>query len=554
MKVTYTGKTVRNNKERTVTYTGGVGTPSVKNGVTATYIGGKQSKAVYDAEAKTREARRNAAETQQSTGREVGDISALGAGNYGADKRIFGDGYNVGQGLAKAVQIGLTQIAKAGSSAGAWLENQLGNFAREGTNGYWGPDTSKWLFNRWNQAIDAEAQGVQQRYAENTQRGGRAAEVFEDMAAATVAAIPQAGAAFLTGGASAATQAGALAERAAATPGLVGTISRGMRAMAKDPNFQLSFVQVFGPGYEQAKADGADELRASLYAVGNGLMNAAVEVGGGIQTLPKELQTGGNAWKSWVDSMLDEGKEEVVQGVIERAMQNTVYGRDNPYIGVGNGAIFDPAAAAEEFAGGAVVGGLLGGGQIGLNTLANRAAYNAAKAQYNRDVRQNTAPEMDSKAAQAVDAITRGESITGNQAAAIAKNPVAVETLEANTGVKLNTQQPISQLKRDIAALASRDTTQKQPQGTTATPVTHRRAQKPTGGFLEAGQKAYQEMSRTAEDVPTLYAGFSSVYNAGLNGIEASKAKGAYAAMLTPEQRYAAYNAGLEDAAAQVAR
>lgn len=554
MKVTYTGKTVRNNKERTVTYTGGVGTPSVKNGVTATYIGGKQSKAVYDAEAKTREARRNAAETQQSTGREVGNISALGAGNYGADKRIFGDGYNVGQGLAKAGQIGLTQIAKAGSSAGAWLENQLGNFAREGTNGYWDPDTSKWLFNRWNQAIDAEAQGVQQRYAENTQRGGRAAEVFEDMGAATVATIPQAVAAGLTGGASAAAQAGALAERAAATPGLVGTISRGMRAMAKDPNFQLSFVHVFGPGYEQAKADGADDLRASLYAVGNGLMNAAVEVGGGIQTLPKELQTGGNAWKSWVDSMLDEGKEEVVQGVIERAMQNTVYGRDNPYIGVGNGAIFDPAAAAEEFAGGAVVGGLLGGGQIGLNTLANRAAYNAAKAQYNRDVRQNTAPEMDSKAAQAVDAITRGESITGNQAAAIAKNPVAVETLEANTGVKLNTQQPISQLKRDIAALASRDTTQAQPHGTTATPVAQRRAQKPTGGFLEAGQKAYQEMSRTAEDVPTLYAGFSSVYNAGLNGIEASKAKGAYAAMLTPEQRYAAYNAGLEDAAAQVAR
>ena len=552
MKVTYVGNAAKKERGIDVTYTGG---SAQKTGrVKATYVGGAQSKAVYDAEAKTRDARRNAAETQQSTEREVGNISALGAGNYGANKHIFGEGYNVGQGLAKAGQIGLTQIAKAGSSAGAWLENQLGNFAREGTNGYWDPDTSKWLFNRWNQAIDAEAQGVQQRYAENTQRGGRAAEVFEDMSAATVATLPQAVAAVLTGGASAAAQAGALAERAAATPGLVGTISRGMRAMAKDPNFQLSFVQVFGPGYEQAKADGADDLRASLYAVGNGLMNAAVEVGGGIQTLPKELQTGGSAWKSWVDSMLEEGKEEVVQGVIERAMQNTVYGRDNPYIGVGNGAIFDPAAAAEEFAGGAVVGGLLGGGQIGLNTLANRAAYNAAKAQYNRDVRQNTAPEMDSKAAQAVDAVTRGESITGNQAAAIAKNPVAVETLEANTGVKLNTQQPISQLKRDIAALASRDTTQTQAQGTTATPVTHRRAQKPAGGFLEAGQKAYQEMSRTAEDVPTLYAGFSSVYNAGLNGIEASKAKGAYAAMLTPEQRYAAYNAGLEDAAAQVAR
>ena len=50
------------------------------------------------------------------------------------------------------------------------------------------------------------------------------------------------------------------------------------------------------------------------------------------------------------------------------------------------------------------------------------------------------------------------------------------------------------------------------------------------------------------------YAGFSSVYNAGLNGIEADKAKGKYAAMLTPEQRYAAYNAGLEDARVQLAR
>lgn len=44
------------------------------------------------------------------------------------------------------------------------------------------------------------------------------------------------------------------------------------------------------------------------------------------------------------------------------------------------------------------------------------------------------------------------------------------------------------------------------------------------------------------------------MYNAGLNGVEADKAKGKYAAKLTPEQRYTAYNAGLEDARAQVAR
>lgn len=462
--------------------------------------------------------------------------------------------YNVGQGLAKAGQMGLTQIAKVGSSAGAWIENQLGNFAREGSNGYWDPDTSNWLFNRWNRAIDAEAQGVQQRYAENTARGGKAAQVFEDLGAATVAAVPQAIAALLTGGASTAAQAGALAENAAASSGLVSTISRSMRAMAKNPNFQLSFAQVFGPGYEQAKADGADDFRASVYAIGNGLMNAAVEVGGGIQTLPWELRNGGSAWKAWVDTMLDEGKEEVVQGVIERATQNAVYGRDNPLVGIGNGAIFDPAAAAEEFAGGAIVGGILGGGQVGVNTLANRAAYNAARAQYDRDVRQNTAPEMDGRTAEAVEAVTRGETITGNQAAAIARDPVAVETLEASTGVKLDTEKPISQLKREIIALASRETAQEQTQRTTAIHQTQKRAQKAVGGFMEAGQRAYQQVRETSGSGAEVYAGFSAMYNAGLNGVEADKAKGKYAAMLTPEQRYTAYNAGLEDARAQVAR
>ncbi len=490
----------------------------------------------------------------EETTREPYSIAALGAGNYGADKRIFGKGYNYGQGLAKAGQLGLTQIAKAGSSAGAWAENMLGAFIKEGSNGVVAPDTSKWLFNRWNQAIDAEAEGVRQKYAENTARGGRAAEVAEDLGAATVAALPQAGAAILTGGASSVMTAEQLAARAAASPSVVNTISTGMRTMAKDPNFQLSFAQVFGPGYEQAKADGADDFRATVYAVGNGLMNAAVEVGGGIQTLPKELQGGTSAWKAWVDSMLEEGKEEVVQGVIERAMQNAVYDKGNPLVGIGNDAIFDPAAAAEEFAGGAVVGGILSGGQIGVSALGNRVAYDAAKAQYNRDVQRNTAPEINTKAAEAVEAVTRGETITGNQAAAIARDPVAVEVLEQRTGVKLDTDKPISQVKRDIAGLASREVTQETQRVTPPSPAGQKRAEKRVGGFLENGQKAYQEMSRTAEDAPSLYAGFSSVYNAGLNGIEADKAKGKYAAMLTPEQRYAAYNAGLEDARAQLAR
>lgn len=173
---------------------------------------------------------------------------------------------------------------------------------------------------------------------------------------------------------------------------------------------------------------------------------------------------------------------------------------------------------------------------------------------YAADVRQNTAPEMGSKAAQAVDAVTRGESITGNQAAAIARDPVAVETLEANTGVTLNTEQPLSALKKEIQAVSTRSTARDAQTAATPTPAAQNRTQRTVGGFMEAGQKAYQTLRQTADNEADLYAGFSSVYNAGLNGIEASKAKGKYADLLTPEQRYAAYNAGLEDARAQVAR
>ena len=551
MKVTYVGNAAKKERGIDVTYTGG---SAQKTGrVKATYVGGEQSKAVYDAEAKTKEARRNAAETQQSTGREVGNISALGAGNYGADKRP-NSGYNYGKGALKSVGMGLTAIARTPTTILAQGER----LAAKGWNALLGdiaPMSERGLFNMADEAIANDQNYLQQKYADNTAKGGKYAAKGEELAASAVEALTSLAAAYATGGASAAMTAEKMAAQTSgkSAPAIVQTLQQVVKSRGKDPNYLTSAAQIYAHSYNDAKAEGVDEKRATLYALGNALLGSEIEISGGIQNLPNRVANQA-AWRTLVDTMIDEGKEEVLQGVIDRTLQNVVYDAGNQYFGVNENAIFDPGTAAEEFAGGAIVGGLLSGGVTGINTLANRAAYNAAKAQYNRDVRQNTAPEMDSKAAQAVDAVTRGESITGNQAAAIAKNPVAVETLEANTGVKLNTQQPISQLKRDIAALASRDTTQAQSQGTTATPVTQRRAQKPAGGFLEAGQKAYQEMSRTAEDVPTLYAGFSSVYNAGLNGIEASKAKGAYAAMLTPEQRYAAYNAGLEDAAAQVAR
>lgn len=557
MKVTYIGNTERNGKKRKVTYTGTLGPSAAqeKRGPKATYVGVDTSKGSSDGVAWHTDKASMQANKEYFSSKRQNDynISALGAGNYGADKQA-NKGYNYGKGLLKAGSMGLSAIARDVTTPLAFGERTVA----KGWNALFGniaPMNERGFFNAWDENIALEQEGLQQKYAENTAKGGQYAEKGENLLASAVEALPSLAIAFASGGTSAAAKAGTLAAQTAAksSPALVQTLKNVAAARAKDPNYLSSAAQIFSHSYNDAKTEGVDDKRAALYAIGNALLGAEIEISGGIQNLPGKVANQA-AWRTLVNTMLDEGEEEVLQGIIDRSLQNAVYDADNPYFGVNENAIFDPGTAAEEFAGGAIVGGLLSGGTMGVNTLANRVAYGAAKAQYNRDVQQNTAPEMNAKSAEAVEAVTRGETITGNQAAAIARDPVAVEVLEQRTGVKLDTDKPISQVKRDIAGLASREVTQETQRVTPPSPAVQKRAEKRVGGFLENGQKAYQEMSRTAEDAPSLYAGFSSVYNAGLNGIEADKAKGKYAAMLTPEQRYAAYNAGLEDARAQVAR
>lgn len=470
-----------------------------------------------------------------------------------ADKRP-NSGYNYGKGALKSVGMGLTAIARTPTTILAQGERLVA----KGWNALLGdvaPMSERGLFNMVDEAIAADQEYLQQKYAENTAKGGKYAAKGEELVASAIEALTSLAAAYATGGASAAMTAEKMAAQTAgkSTPAIVQTLQQIVKARGKDPNYLTSVAQIYAHSYNDAKAEGVDEKRATMYALGNALLGSEIEISGGIQNLPNRA-TNQAAWRTLVDTMIDEGKEEVQQGVIDRTLQNVVYDAGNPYFGVNENGIFDPGTAAEEFAGGAIVGGLLSGGVTGVNTLANRAAYNAARAQYDRDVRQNTAPEMDGRTAEAVEAVTRGETITGNQAAAIARDPVAVETLEASTGVKLDTEKPISQLKREIIALASRETVQEQTQRTTAIPRTQKRAQKAVGGFMEAGQRAYQQVRETSGSGAEVYAGFSAMYNAGLNGVEAYKAKGKYTAMLTPEQRYTAYNAGLEDARAQVAR
>lgn len=250
----------------------------------------------------------------------------------------------------------------------------------------------------WNKYVQANKAANEVYYAKNMANGSKGQQILDKYGTMTAAAAPQLAVAIMTAGASAAAQgAGVLTsgglqlagtEAAAATSAAMNaskvasaakTIRNVTTALAKDKNYWTSFAQVAGQGYEEAKADGASEWEANMFALTNGLCNAAIEVGGGIQTLPVELQAGTRGIRAWLKSAVEEGQEEVVQGVIERALQNLTYDKGNPVVSLTDeNAVLNPRTAAEEFAGGFVVGGVLGGGHTVVNKALNPAARSGA--------------------------------------------------------------------------------------------------------------------------------------------------------------------------------
>ncbi len=71
-----------------------------------------------------------------------------------------------------------------------------------------------------------------------------------------------------------------------------------------------------------------------------------------------------------------------------------------------------------------------------------------------------------------------------------------------------------------------------------------------SSGFGESGKRALTAAYDGEPDAAAYFAGFSVLYHAGLTGVEKGKVKSPYISPLTPAQRYAAYTAGQNDAAA----
>ena len=381
--------------------------------------------------------------------------------------------YSLRKGLESVALKGGQQIAQAAGNTAAFAEDLLLAPFELFSGQELGAISDTAPFNTWAKGIQRNGQELQEKYAENIAKGGKAAELFDTYGSATVAAVPQAVLALMTSGASEAGTAAGLASTAAKelSPSVLNTVRSAVTEAAKDPQYWLSFGQVVGDGYEQALQDmqvsgrydnNTARTKAALYAIGNGLLNAEVEVGGGIQTLPEELKHGAAAWKAWVDSMVDEGKEEVVQGVIERAMQNSVYYKGNPLASLSDeNAILNPRTAAQEFAGGAIVGGILGGGQTFINSAINArntptATQEAPGAQ--ADVREGTYTPSSANAAEgtqnAAPGVETAENIRVGQATTIKKpykGEVPTQTQRQNTAPVQVSSEALTQAQNRIA-------------------------------------------------------------------------------------------------------
>ena len=332
--------------------------------------------------------------------------------------------------------------------------------------------TLDWLFGRplqalgWennpisalNEKLQSEKEQNRQYFAQKME-GDTSSQALSDIGTQVVAALPDALLAVLTAGGSVAAQAttkglqAASAASKAATGNKIidaaSTAASALNSMVRNPQTWLSFSRVAGPSYDQAVYDGADNVKASAYAVINGLLNTIVEIGGGgIQDLPSAVRQGGNALRQWVGTMIDEGKEEAVQGVIERLTQNVVYGKDNPiYSTTDENAVLNPVTSLKEAGMGALVGGILGGAQIGAsNVLSPDALRQRTNAEiFAQESELNTQPqttvETQSEAtttqARTVADIINSGNVSTNAANTIIENPQLKAEFEAISGTKL---------------------------------------------------------------------------------------------------------------------
>lgn len=180
----------------------------------------------------------------------------------------------------------------------------------------------------------------------------------------------------------------------------------------------------------------------------------------------------------------------------------------------------------------------------------------------------------------AADEVARKGGVTNSTATDILGNPSAVRTLAQDAGLSLADDMSKAQRRKAVKAavetLASRSTattessaetdmeqTAPSPAAPQSAPVQRRpmavqaydirRVQSAAASLGERGAKALRATYDGSMSADTFYAGFASYYEAGVSGMDMGKVRSEYGAQLSAAQKYAAYVAGQNDAAASLA-
>lgn len=186
----------------------------------------------------------------------------------------------------------------------------------------------------------------------------------------------------------------------------------------------------------------------------------------------------------------------------------------------------------------------------------------------------------------AAEEVTQKGRVTNNTAIDILSNPTAINTLTQEAGLNISEDMSKSQqrkaVKSAVATLArtqsdvSANTRETAPAATEARQAATQETVRPAMQVEQqrpAAQQAY-DIRRVRDAAASLgengakalsasydgnvraddyYAGFASYYEAGISGIDMDKVQSRYAAQLNRAQRFAAYSAGQNDAAASLA-
>ena len=215
--------------------------------------------------------------------------------------------------------------------------------------------------------------------------------------------LPSATMAMLSGGTSVAAQTGATLLNPETLTHLGNTFTRAMGSVVQEvgtnPMFWETFSRTLGTTYENEIANGATPEQATLSAFVNSLLNAQIEVGGGIETF--------NPSEDFVTALLrtakEEGSEEIIQGIVENLTHKAVGSNMNvvntytdvykdpvtgevysipsqksyetPWFSLNpdETAVINPIDLAKQGFYGAASGGLMGGGRTVINNIGTNA-------------------------------------------------------------------------------------------------------------------------------------------------------------------------------------